>query len=158
MKNDDQHCTPIAIFWSKQPVLCQSTELAFGILLDQKCLYKSVHAAIVNTKWHGTWLEGALFVDPIIHDVQGAGVLSRTQGQPCNCHRKTHLLFRVFVVVLSLITSRWVAAAAAGSARSDVFFHSFQARCVATTQRILCWSQRSLVVSHSLLVKRRHCL
>ena len=103
MKNDDQHCTLIAISWSKQPVLCRSTELAHGILLDQKCLYKSVHAAIVNTKWYGTWLEGALFVDPIIYDVQGAGVLSRTQGQP---YRKAHLLFRVFVVVLSLITSR----------------------------------------------------
>ena len=39
----------------------------------------------------------------------------------------THLLFRLCVVVLSLVTSRWLAAAAAGSVRSDAFFHSFPA-------------------------------
>ena len=50
---------------------------------------------------------------------------------------KTHLLFRVFVVVFSLITSRWVAAAAASSARSDAFLHCFLARSVAATRRIL---------------------
>ena len=59
---------------------------------------------------------------------------------------KTHLLFRVFVVVLFLITSRWVAAAAASSARSDAFFHSFLARSVAATRRILCWSQHSALI------------
>ena len=96
-------------------------ELAYRILIDQKFLYRSVHAAFVNTKWYETWLERTLFVDPIIYDVQDAGVLSQMQGQPCNCHRTRHtgedtLVFRVFVVVLSLITSWWVAAAAAGYA------------------------------------------
>ena len=73
----------------------------------------------------------------------------------------TRLLFRVCVVVLSLITSRSVAVAAAGSARSDAFFHSFRARPVTATRRILCWSQRFpliLVVSHSLFAEQRHFL
>ena len=77
-------------------------EHVYGILLDQKFLYWS----FVNTKWY----EGPRCA------------LADARPALCLSSHKTHLLFRVFVVVLSLITSRWVAAAVAGSARSDVFF------------------------------------
>ena len=50
---------------------------------------------------------------------------------------KTYLLFTVFVVVLYIITSWWVAATAASSARADAFLHSFLALLVAGTRRIL---------------------
>ena len=34
------------------PWLCRSTmEFAYGILLDQKFLYRCVHSAFVNKKW-----------------------------------------------------------------------------------------------------------
>ena len=48
---------------------------------------QNVHAAFVNTKGYETCSERTLFVGPIINDVQGLCVLTRTQGQPCNCHR-----------------------------------------------------------------------
>ena len=44
-------------------------------------------------------------------------------------HWSRHTCCSVFVVVLSLITSLWVAAAAAGCTRSDAFFHSFLPTC-----------------------------
>ena len=57
---------------------------------------------------------------------------------------KTQSLFRVCVLVLSSITSRSVAAAAASSLMR--FFHGFLARSVAATRRILGWSQRSSLI------------
>ena len=36
-----------------------------------------MHAAFVNTKWYEKWSERTLFVDPIINDVRGPGVLTR---------------------------------------------------------------------------------
>ena len=95
-------------------------EHVYGILLDEKFLYRSVHAAFVNTKWYEAWLERTLLLDPIIFDMWSPGVLSWAPGQPYNSHHarhKTHrhLLFRVCVVVLSSVTSRSVAAAAASS-------------------------------------------
>ena len=68
-------------------------EHVYGILLHKKFLYRSVHAAFVNTKWYETWLDRTLFVDPIIHDVhdvQEPGVLSWAPGQPCNSHHSRH--------------------------------------------------------------------
>ena len=62
---------------------------------------------------------------------------------------KTHLLFHVFVVVLSSITSRSVAAAAA----SSLMRFSPGPICRGDAARILGWSQRSsliLVVSHAI--------
>ena len=78
-------------------------EHAYGILLDEKFLYRSVHAAFVNTKWYEAWLERTLLLDPIIFDMWGPGVLSWAPGQPYNSHHarhKTlrHLLFRVCFV------------------------------------------------------------
>ena len=85
----------------------------------RKASHRSVHAAFVNTKWYEAWLERSLLLDPIIFDMWSPGVLSWAPGQHCNSHHatlvKTHLLFRVFVVVLSSITSRSVAASAASS-------------------------------------------
>ena len=109
--------------------LCRSTvehvhgillEHVYGILLDEKFLFRSVHAAFVNTKWYEAWLERTLLLDPIIFDMWILGVLSWAPGQPHDSHHarhKTHrhLLFRVCVVVLSSVTSRSVAAAAARS-------------------------------------------
>ena len=92
----------------KNTLYRSTMEFAYDIMLDQKFLYRSVHAAFVNTKWYETWSERTLFVDPIIYDVQGPGVLSRMQGQPCNCRYTRHI-------------SQWVAAAVAGCTRSDVF-------------------------------------
>ena len=83
-------------------------EHVHGILLDEKFLHRSVHAAFVNTKWYEAWLERTLLLDPIIFDMWMAGVLSWAPGQPQS-------LFRICVVVLSSITSRSVAAAAASS-------------------------------------------
>ena len=71
--------------------LCRATtELAYGILLDQKFLCRSVHAAFVNTKWYETWSGRTLFVDPIINDVQRLCVLIRMQGQRCDCRYTRH--------------------------------------------------------------------
>ena len=81
-------------------------EHVYGILLDEKFLYRSVHAAFVNTKWYEAWSERTLFLDPVICNVREPGVLSRMQGQACNCHRTRHR---------TSITSRSVAAAAASS-------------------------------------------
>ena len=53
-------------------------------------LHRCVHAAFVNTKWYEKWSERTLFVDPIINDVQGLCVLTRTQGQLLNCHDTRH--------------------------------------------------------------------
>ena len=117
MKNDDRHCT----LWSKKPVLRRSTmKFACGILLDQKFLCRSVHAAFVNE---------------VVRGVVGAHPPFGPRSSVCSRGRQTslvtpstqdilvmtQLLFRVCVVVLSLVTSRWVAAAVAGSARSDAF-------------------------------------
>ena len=56
----------------------------------ERFLYRSVHAAFVNTKWYETWSERTLFVDPIICDVHCPGGLSRMQGRLWNCHRTRH--------------------------------------------------------------------
>ena len=65
-------------------------EHVYGILLDEKFLYRSVHAAFVNTKWYEAWLERTLLLDPIIFDMWGPGVLSWAPGQPCNSHHSRH--------------------------------------------------------------------
>ena len=39
-------------------------EHVYGILLDEKFLYRSVHAAFVNTKWCEAWLERTLLFGP----------------------------------------------------------------------------------------------
>ena len=71
--------------------LCRSTmEHVYGILLDEKFLYRSVHAAFVNTKWYEAWLERTLLLDPIIFDMWGPGVLSWAPGQPCNSRHSRH--------------------------------------------------------------------
>ena len=120
MKHDDQHCTHRHVL-VRTAVLCRSTmEHVYGILFDEKFLYRSVHAAFVNTKGYEAWLERTLLLDPIIFHIWSPGVLSWAPGQHCNSHHarhKTlrHLLFRVCVVVLSSVTSRSVAAAAASS-------------------------------------------
>ena len=75
------------------PAACvyrSSMEFAYGILLGQKLLCGSVHAAFVNTQWYEKWWERTLFVDPIVNDVPGLYVLRRVQGQPCDCHRIRH--------------------------------------------------------------------
>ena len=80
---DEKHRTTVAIWLSQKAWLCWATmEFAYGILLDQKFLYRCVHASLVNTKWYETWSERTLFVDSIINDVQGLWVLTRMQGQP----------------------------------------------------------------------------
>ena len=56
-------------------------EHVYGILLDEKFLYRSVHAALVNTKWYEAWLERTLLLDPIIFDMWCPGVLSWAPGQ-----------------------------------------------------------------------------
>ena len=98
--HDDQHCTLIAMLWSEQPFfLCRSTmehvhgillEHVYGILLDEKFLYRSAHAAFVNTKWYEAWLERTLLLDPIIFDIWNPGVLSWAPGQPYNSHHARH--------------------------------------------------------------------
>ena len=65
-------------------------EHVYGILLDEKILYRSVHAAIVNTKWYEAWLVRTLLLDPIIFDMWGPGVLSWAPGQPCKSHHARH--------------------------------------------------------------------
>ena len=62
----------------------------YGILLDEKFLYRSVHAASVNTKWYEAWLERTLLLDPIVFDMSGPGVLSWAPGEPCNSHHSRH--------------------------------------------------------------------
>ena len=122
------------------------------ILLDQKFLYRPVHAAFVNTKCFEKWSERTLFVDPIIHDVQETGALSRMHGQPFDCHwLKTHRHWSrhtccsVFVVVLSLITSWCVPRPAARVLTCLV-------RPVAVTRRILRWSQRFPLIRLCLVI------
>ena len=44
-------------------------EHVYGILLDEKFLYRSVHAAFVNTNWYEAWLERTLLLDPITFDI-----------------------------------------------------------------------------------------
>ena len=65
--------------------LCRSTkehvhgillEHVYGALLDEKFLYRSVHAAFVNTKWYEACLERTLLWDPIIFDMWIPGVLA----------------------------------------------------------------------------------
>ena len=73
------------------PCSCRSTmEHVYGILLDEKFLYRSVHAAFVNTKWYEAWLERTLLLDPIIFDMWSPGVLSWAPGQHCNRHHARH--------------------------------------------------------------------
>ena len=126
---------------------CRSTmEFAHDILLDQKVLYRSVHATFVNTEWHEAWLERTLFLESRVRACSRGCQASLVTVITQDILVMTHLLFRLCVVVLSFVTSRWVTEAAAGSARSDAFFHSFLARPVATTRRIFCWSQRSSLI------------
>ena len=95
-------------------------EHVHGILLDEKFLYRSVHAAFVNTNWYEAWLERTLLLDPIILTC-GSRVCSRGRQASLvtaitqDTLVKTQSLFRICVLVLSSITSRSVAAAAASS-------------------------------------------
>ena len=119
MKHDGQHCTLIAMLWSEQRFffLCRSTmEHVYGILLDEKFLYRSVHPAFVNTKWYEAWLERTLFfgLDHLRYVEPGCALVGTRRALQQPPH-KTHSLFRICVVVLSSITSRSVAAAAASS-------------------------------------------
>ena len=127
-------------------------EHVYGILLDEKFLYRSVHAAFVITKWYEAWLERTLLLDPIIFDMWIPGVLSWAPGSLVTAITqdtlvKTQSLFCICVVVLSSITSRSVAAS---GARSLMRFSLVSA--AAATRRILGWSPRSslmLIVSHA---------
>ena len=65
-------------------------EHVYGILFDEKFLYRSVHAVFVNTTWYEAWLERTLLFDPIIFDMWSPGVLSWAPGQPCNSHYSRH--------------------------------------------------------------------
>ena len=143
MKNDDQHCTLIAMFWSKQ-LFCldpQWSTSTASCSTRSSCTGPCTPPSRTRSGTRRGWMERTLFLDPIIYDVWGPGVLSWTPCQPCNSHHarhKTHRhqLFSVCVVVLSFITSRSVAAATASSARSGSFYHGFLARSVAATRRI----------------------
>ena len=89
MKHDDQHCTLIA--WSKQRFLCRSTvEHVYGILLDEKFLYRSVHAVF---REHEV-VRGVVGAHPPVGPDHlrhvGPGVLSWAPGQPCNSHHSRH--------------------------------------------------------------------
>ena len=101
--------------------LCRSTmEHVYGILLDEKYLYRSVHAAFVNTKWYEAWLERTSCWTRS-SSTYGAQVCSRGRQASLvtaitqDTLVKTQSLFCVCVLVLSSITSRSVAAAAASS-------------------------------------------
>ena len=101
----------------------------------------------MNTMWYEAWLERTLLLNPIIYDVQGAGVHSRMPGQPCNCHHTRHTGHDTLVVPClrcgSFSYHKSVGGRGrVGSARSDAFFHSSLARLVAATRRFLYWSQR----------------
>ena len=131
-------------------------EHVYGILLDQKFLYRSVHATFVNTKWYEAWLERTLLLDPIIFDMWGPGVLSWAPGQPCNSHHARHTGQDTLVVPClrcgSFLYHKSVGGRGCGQ-QPDAFFHGFLARSAAATRRILGWSQRSslvLVVSHAI--------
>ena len=79
------------MLWSNQPFLCRSTmEHVYGILLDEKFLYRSEHAAFANTKRCEAWLERTRLLDPIIFDMWNPGVLSCEPGQHCNSHHARH--------------------------------------------------------------------
>ena len=141
-------------------------EYVCGILLDEKFLYRSVHAAFVNTKWYEAWLERTLLLDPIIFDMWGPGVLSWAPGQPCDSHHAIHTGQDTLVVpclrFCSFLNHKSVGGRGCGQ-QHDAFFPL--ARAAAATRRILGWSPRSslmLVVSHviSLCVLRvhPHCL
>ena len=80
--------------------LCRSTmEHVHGMLLDEKFLYRSVHAAFVNTKWYEAWLERTLLLDPIIFDMWSPGVLSWAPGEHCNSHHARHTSQDTLVVL-----------------------------------------------------------
>ena len=99
-------------------------EFAHGILLDQKFVYRSVHAAFANTKWYDAWSERTLSVHPIIHDVQDPRVLTQVGGWP-RPRPAARVLTR--------------------------FFHSFPVRPVAVARRILRWSERFPLIRLSLV-------
>ena len=128
MKHDDQHCT---LAWSKQPFFFVDPqwsnvhgillEHVYGILLDEKFLYRSVHAAFANTEvgtrrgWSAPsfWTRSSSTCGSRVcsRGRQASLVTAITQDTLV----KTQSLFRIFVVVPSSITSRSVAAAAASS-------------------------------------------
>ena len=122
-------------------------EHVYGILLDEKFLYRSVHAAFVNTQWYEAWLERTLFLDPIIFDMWGPGVLSWAPGQPCNSHHARHTGQDTLVVpclrCVSFLYNKTVGGRGCGQ-QPNAFF---------SQRRILGWSQRSsliLIVSHAI--------
>ena len=86
-------------------------ELSHGISLDQKVLYRSVHAAFVNTEWHEAWLERTLFLESRVRACSRGCQASLVTVITQVILVMTHLLFRLCVVVLSLVTSRCVVAA-----------------------------------------------
>ena len=121
MKHDDQHCTLIAMFWSKQP-FC--VDLARARLRHLARREVSVQVRVRRLREHEV-VRGVAGANPPFwtrsSSICGARVCSR--GRQASIATaitqdtlvKTHLLFRVFVVVLSSIPSRSVAAAAASS-------------------------------------------
>ena len=76
-------------------------------------------------------------------------MLLRMQSQLCNCHHTRHTGQDTIVVPCLRCGSfsyHKSVGGRAGSARSGTFFHSFLAKSVASTRRILCWSQRSSLI------------
>ena len=81
MWHDGKHWTTVANSVVQSARLGRSTmEFASGIFLDRKFLYRCVHAAFVNTNLCREWSERTLFVDPIINEIWGPGMLTQMQG------------------------------------------------------------------------------
>ena len=85
MKNEDQHCTPIAIFRYKQ-LFCVDPQPEVPVQVRARRLreHEVVRGVVGRT----------LCLDPIIHDVWSPGVLSWTPGPPCNSHHARHKTHR----------------------------------------------------------------
>ena len=134
-------------------------EHVHGILLDQKFLCRSVHAAFVNTKCTRCGWSAPSFRtrSSTICGAQWA------PGEPCNSHHArhkthSHLFFHVCVVVLSFVASRSVAAAAASS------LMRFSTICRGDGETFV-WSHRFtthfgcvLAIACAFSAKSRHCL
>ena len=180
VKHDDQHCNLIVMLCPNSSFLYRF----FGILLDEKFLYRSVRVVFVNTKWYETLLERVLLLDPIIFEMWIPKVLSWAPDEHCNSHYVRHT-DQDTLVVPCLRRDLFLYHTSVGGRdcgqESDASPPSPppQVRAVATTWRILRLSQRSsliLIMSHvvslcvcrsvsSLLVflllvfiELRHCL
>ena len=122
--------------------LCRSTiEFASGILLDQKFLYRCVHAAFVNTKCSENWSELTLFMDRL-STISGFRACSRR----CQANLVTVITQDIPPLVKtpppvgwsSRVTSGRAATAVACCTCSDEFFHSCPVRIVAVNLVALC--------------------